>query len=184
MSVPATHARVRRRLATFTGRGHDRGAGLVRCALWVLAGQPVIRSTWCHSRVRVAVLRAFGADLAPGVLIRSDVRIHWPWKLRIGRDSWVGVGSWLLNLEPIDIGSDVCVSQGVLLCTGSHHAEDPAFEYDNAPVRVENGAWIAARATVLRGVTVGADAVVGASALVVADVPAGARVVAPAATVR
>jgi putative colanic acid biosynthesis acetyltransferase WcaF len=40
---------------------------------------------------------------------------------------------------------------------------------------------VAARATVLRGVKIGADAVVGATALVSADVAAGAVVVAPRA---
>ncbi|WP_257021895.1 hypothetical protein [Leifsonia sp. AK011] len=58
------------------------------------------------------------------------------------------------------------------------------FEFDNAPIVVEDGAWIAARATILRGVTIGAGAVVGATALVVKSVPAGAKVLAPPASVR
>jgi len=91
------------------------------------------------------------------------------------------VGSYLLNLEPIEIGQDVCISQQTFLCTGSHDASDVAFEYDNAPIRVEDGAWVAARATILRGVTVGRDAIVGATALVTQDVPPGATVLAPRA---
>ncbi|WP_034253968.1 MULTISPECIES: DapH/DapD/GlmU-related protein [Arsenicicoccus] len=174
---------VRRRLSTFTGFGYDKGRPLPVCAAWVLL-EPLLRSVLVPSRFRVRVLRAFGAEIGTGVLLRHDVRIHWPWKLRIGSDCWVGVGAWLLNLEPITIGDDVCISQGVLLCTGSHQADNPAFEFDNAPIHVEDGAWIATRATILRGVTIGRDAVVGATALVVKDVEPGARVLAPQAKVR
>jgi putative colanic acid biosynthesis acetyltransferase WcaF len=69
----------------------------------------------------------------------------------------------------------------VLLCTGSHDRTSASFEFDNAPIRVEDGAWVAARATVLRGVTIGRDAVVGATALVTRDVPPQGVVLAPRA---
>lgn len=117
------------------------------------------------------------------VVIRHNVRVHWPWKLTVGDDVWIGVDAWLLNLEPIVIGSNVCISQGALLCTGSHDAASPTFEFDNAPIHINDGAWIAARATILRGVTVGCDAVVGATALVTQDVAGGARALAPRAKV-
>jgi putative colanic acid biosynthesis acetyltransferase WcaF len=175
---------VRRSLAGFTGAGYDKGRGPAWQIAWQLASGLVVVRWWCPSRLRNAVLRAFGAQLGERVLIRHQVRVHWPWKLTVGDDSWIGEQAWLLNLEPITIGADVCISQGVLLCTGSHDRRSPTFEFDNAPVRVEDGAWVAARATVLRGVTVGADAVVGACALVTSDVPAGATVLAPAAGVR
>lgn len=143
----------------------------------------VVTRWWCPPAIRVAILRGFGAEIGSGVLIRHRVRVHWPWKLSIGRDSWIGEDSWLLNLEKLTIGSDVCVSQGVLLCTGSHQRRSPTFEFDNAPIIIEDGAWIAARAVVLRGVTIGADSVIGATALVTTDVAAGSALVAPRAVV-
>lgn len=182
MTRPAT----RRALGSFTGAGYDKGRGPIWQAAWLAVSGLVVTRWWCPLSLRVAILRAFGAQLGDNVLIRHHVRIHWPWKLTVGNDSWIGEGSWLLNLEPITIGSDVCISQGVLLCTGSHDRRSPTFEFDNAPIRIEDGAWVAARATVLRGVTVGADAVVGACALVTRDLPPGATVLAPmtAATAR
>lgn len=165
-----------RQLALFSGRGYDKGRGVFVCGAWVALGQPIIRSVLCPAGVRSMILRAFGAQIGPGTRIRHDVTIHWPWKLSIGQDSWVGAGAWLLNLEPITIGSNVCISQWAFVCTGSHHAQDPAFEFDNGPVTVEDGAWVAARSTVLRGVTVGAGAVIGAGAVVVHDVPPYAKV--------
>lgn len=172
----------RRSLAGFTGAGYDKGRPAHIQALWLAASGLLVTRWWCPARVRVAVLRWFGASIGDNVLIRHRVRIHWPWKLTVGADTWIGEDTWILNLEPVTIGSDVCISQAVLLCTGSHRRSSPTFEFDNAPITIEDGAWVAARATVLRGVTVHADAVVGATALVTADVPAGATVLAPRAT--
>jgi len=167
-----------RRLAGFTGAGYDKGRPAAVQALWLLISGLIVVRWWCPVPLRTAILRAFGARIGSGVLIRHGVRIHWPWKLTVGDDCWIGEGVWILNLEPVTLGHDVCLSQEVLLCTGSHDRRSPTFEFDNAPIVVEDGAWVAARATVLRGVTVGRNAVVGATALVVADVPEGAVITA------
>jgi putative colanic acid biosynthesis acetyltransferase WcaF len=172
-----------RSLAGFTGAGYDKGAGVWKQIAWLAVSGLLIQHWWCPNRVRVAILRGFGAKLGAGVLIRHQVRIHWPWKLTVGAHSWIGEQVWILNLEPVTVGSNVCVSQGVLLCTGSHDRRSPTFEFDNAPITVGDGAWIAARATILRGVGIGAAATVGATALVTSDVPAGATVLAPRANV-
>lgn len=174
---------VTRRLAGFTGRGYDKGRAKLVQAAWMLVSGTVFTRWWCPARARVVLLRAFGAQVGTGVLVRHGVRIHWPWKLVIGDNTWIGEGAWILNLEPVTIGSDVCVSQTVLLCTGSHDRRSPTFEFDNAPIWIEDGAWLAARSTVLRGTRVGRGAVVGAGALVTRDVPPFATALAPRAII-
>lgn len=168
-----------RRLSGFTGAGYDKGRNIAWQAAWMLASGALTTRWWCPLSLRLAVLRAFGAQIGTGVLIRHNVRIHWPWKLTVGDNSWIGEEAWILNLEPVTIGSDVCISQGVMLCTGSHDRRSPTFEFDNAPIVVGDGAWIATRATVLRGVKVGPDSVVGACSMVTRDVPAGQLVLVP-----
>lgn len=163
-----------RNLAAFTTAGYDKGRSFGWQVLWVATSRLVFQAWWLPARLRPLILRLFGADIGDGVLIRERVRVHWPWKLSIGAHSWIGEGAWLLNLEPITIGRDVCVSQEALLCTGSHKRHDPAFGYDNGPIVVEDGAWVATRAIVLRGVVVGAGAVVPAGATVSSSVPSGA----------
>jgi putative colanic acid biosynthesis acetyltransferase WcaF len=160
-----------RNLAAFTTAGYDRGRSLGWQLLWVITSRIVFQAWWLPARLRPKILRYFGADIDEGVLIRERVRVHWPWKLTIGAHSWIGEGAWLLNLEPITIGHDVCISQEALLCTGSHNRHDPAFGYDNGPIVVEDGAWVAARAIVLRGVVIGAEAVVPAGATVSTSIP-------------
>ncbi|MER6980083.1 putative colanic acid biosynthesis acetyltransferase [Streptomyces carpinensis] len=163
-----------RSLRGFTGAGYDKGRTLLVQAAWFAVLRLVFVRWWFPARWRPALLRAFGARIGQRVLIRHGVRVHWPWRLEVGDDVWIGEGAWLLNLEPITIGSDVCVSQEALLCTGSHQRRSSTFEFDNAPIRVEPGAWVAARAVVLRGVTVGRGAVVGAASVAHHDVAPGA----------
>ena len=120
-------------------------------------------------------VRAFSGSSEPqigsNVFIRHRVRVLWPWKLAVGDNSWIGEDAWILNLEPVAIGHDVCISQGVFLCTGSHDMSSPTFEYDNGPITIDDHAWLGAQAMILRGVTVGEAAVVGARCKVSADVP-------------
>ncbi len=169
-------------LAGFTGAGYSRGGSVLKQIAWLTISGVFLNHWWCPPSVRASVLRAFGADIGPGVLIRHRVRIHWPWKLSVGAHSWVGEGTWILNLEPVTIGANTCISQDVFLCTGSHDHRSPTFEFDNAPIRIGDGAWVATRATILRGVTVGDNATVGATALVFKDVADGEIVLAPVAT--
>lgn len=168
-------------LAGFTGRGYHRGRGLPTQIAWLLISRSVLFRWWMPNRARVAVLRAFGAKIGPGALIRHDVKIHWPWKLAVGESSWIGEGAWILNLENVAIGSNSCISQGALLCTGSHDRFSATFEFDNGPIIIGDQVWVAARATVLRGVRIGDGATIAATAVVAHDVPAAATVYPPRA---
>lgn len=168
-----------RDLSAFTGAGYDIGRGKVVQALWLFVSGAVFVRWWCPAIVRALILRLFGARIGDGVLVRHRVRVHWPWKLSIGDNTWIGEGAWLLNLEPIIIGANVCISQEAFLCTGSHKRRSPTFEFDNAQIRIEDGAWIAARAQIMRGVTVHSNALVGAACLVIKDVPPNSVLVSP-----
>ena len=168
-------------LAGFTGAGYDRGGSTPKQVSWLITSGLFLEHWWCPPSVRARVLRAFGAQIGVNTFIRHRVRIHWPWKLSIGDNSWIGDSVWILNLEPVKIGANTCISQDVFLCTGSHNSKVSTFEFDNAPITIGDGVWVAARASVLRGVTIGDNATVGATALVVKDVAPGEVVLAPVA---
>jgi putative colanic acid biosynthesis acetyltransferase WcaF len=175
---------VRRRLGGFTGAGYDKGRSLAWQAAWFATQHLIFAKWWFPARLRPRVLRAFGATIGRDVLIRHGVRVHWPWKLTIGNDCWIGEDASLLNLEPITIGSDVCISQGAFLCTGSHDRRSPTFEFDNGPITIGDGAWVAARAIVLRGTTMYEGTIVGAGAVVARDVERGEAVLSSSTRVR
>jgi putative colanic acid biosynthesis acetyltransferase WcaF len=139
-------------------------------AAWFTVHNLFFSKWWLPAALRPLILRIFGADIGHGVFIRHRVRVLWPWKLTVGDNSWIGEDAWILNLEPVRIGHDVCVSQGVFLCTGSHDIASPTFEYDNAPITISDEAWLGAQAMILRGVTVGRGAVIAARSRVSSDV--------------
>jgi len=151
--------------------GYDKGRGFLWQASWFAVQNLIFGAWWCPGALRPVLLRLFGARVGENPFIRHRVRVLWPWKLVMGDNAVLGEDVWLLNLEQITIGSDVCLSQGTFLCTGSHNHATPDFAYDNGPITVENGVWVAAQALVLRGVTIGTGSVVGARAVVRHDVP-------------
>ncbi len=142
------------------------GRGLLVRTLWHYANVLLLQNPFnLSSRLRVAVLRAFGARVGQGVNIKPGVNVKYPWHVEIGDHVWIGEGAWLDSLAPIAIGPHACISQGAYLCTGNHDWSDPAFGLRVGPITIERGAWIGARAVVLSGVTVGAHAVVSAGAV-------------------
>ncbi|WP_081701557.1 DapH/DapD/GlmU-related protein [Rhodococcus sp. JG-3] len=162
-----------RDLSRFTGAGYERGRGIGWQLAWLFVWGAIGQRWWCPNRARISILRVFGAHVGSGVILRHGVKIHWPWKLKVGDNSWIGEASWILNLEPVTIGSNVCISQGVLLCTGSHDRFGETFEFDNGPIVILDGVWIAARAVVLRGVEIGRGVTVGCNSVVRRSIAAG-----------
>jgi putative colanic acid biosynthesis acetyltransferase WcaF len=160
-----------RDLAQFDADGYDRGRGRLWQALWHFVSFVFFQAFWLPRSWRPEILRLFGAQVGRGVIIRHDVRIMWPWKLSIGDDTWLGEGLRIVNLETIEIGANVCISQGVMLCSGSHDYRKVSFPYRNRPIRICEASWIAARAMVLPGVTIGAGVVIAAGETVRSNVP-------------
>ena len=122
---------------------------------------------------RAFLLRAFGAKIGQGVIIRPSVRVTYPWKLTIGDFAWIGDNVELYTLGEITIGNNAVVSQRSYLCTGSHDYTKSAFDIYALPVVIEDEAWVATDVYVAPGVTVGRGSVIGARSSVFSDMPAG-----------
>ena len=69
------------------------------------------------------------------------------------------------------------ISQDAYLCTASHDIASPIMKLLTKPIRVGSNVWIAAKATILPGVTIGEGAVIGACAVVSKDVSSWSVVV-------
>jgi putative colanic acid biosynthesis acetyltransferase WcaF len=140
---------------TFTAGRSKIHIGIWLLVEWLLVTNPLQIS----SRLRIAVLRAFGATIGPGVIMRQRIRVKFPWRLTIGDRSWIGEGVWIHNQGELVIGHDTVVSQESFLTTGSHDIR-ATMDLVIKPVRIGDGVWITSRCMVLQGVEVGDNAVV------------------------
>jgi len=157
-------------LARYSVAEFDRGASRVKEALWVLVSFCLFRLVPLKlSRFKSVVLRCFGAEIGEGVVIKPNVTITFPWKLTIADHVWLGEECWLLNLAPIKIENNVCVSQRAFLCTGSHDYKSLGFDLIVKPIILERGAWVGSGAWVGPGVRVGSHAVLAANSVTAKD---------------
>ena len=109
------------------------------------------------------------AKIGKGLVIKNNVIIKSPWNLVVGDDCWLGECCWIDNLDKVVIGSNVCISQGALLLTGNHDYTISSMPYRNAPIKIEDGAWIGAKTTVCPGVTVHRNAILTVGSVATKD---------------
>ena len=95
----------------------------------------------------------------------------------------IGDGAALVGANSVLAGVDIHIGPRVLMgwnsgVTDSQHGfsdpDEPVMDQPldrQAPVRIEQGAWLGNNAMVMAGVTIGRNAVVGANAVVTSDVP-------------
>ena len=106
-------------------------------------------------------------------------------RLVVGNDTYLGHRLIISADDEVAIGSHVHVADDVYICGYDAHPMDPiARRSQPGPVDytgqsrivIEDDAWICQGSMILKGVRIGAGAVVGAHAVVTKDVPAGAIV--------
>lgn len=150
--------------------GHDKGRPFPIRAGWLVVNALVFLNPLLRAyNLKAKILRAFGAKIGEGVVIKQSVNIKYPWQLTIGEYTWIGERAWLDCTSKLDIGKHVVISQGVFLCCGTHDWRDPGMGSVSAPIVVQDGAWLAAFARVAGGTTIGQEAIVALGAVVFTD---------------
>jgi acetyltransferase-like isoleucine patch superfamily enzyme len=113
--------------------------------------------------------RLKGARIASSTVI-SHLTVHGDAShLRIGECCCLGI-TRMQTHERIEIGNCVVINDGVRLITGSHDIHSPTYDHVFSPIIIEDHAWIATDAMILKGVRIGRGAVVAAAAVVTRDV--------------
>ena len=149
---PAVNARLRLRTATRRGR---------KVTLW---GRPKLvnkgRMTF-GERVRLV------SNVATLELVSLEEG-----HLEIGNNVFINYGSSLVAAAHVRVGDDCLIGTHVMVMDCDfHRVEDKAWDTTGEPVIIEDRVWLGNRSIVLKGVTIGHDAVVAAGAVVVKDVP-------------
>ena len=160
-----------RTLAKFQSNSRRGITAKIQIALWAYLGNFLVVSAFSPAQVKKFVLQVFGAKIGKRVVLRNGLKIHFPWNLAIGDDCWIGEGVWFINHEKITVGSDVCISQRSIICSGGHDYRSASLEYAHKPVEIKDGAWVCLNAKVLPGVTIGECSVVSAGEIVRKSLP-------------
>lgn len=163
-------------LDQFDNSSFQRGAPRWKESAWMVVKIVFFLSAvpW-PSSFKALLLRMFGAKIGSGLVIRPRVNITFPWRFECGSQVWIGEETLILSLAQVTLGSHVCLSQRVFLCTGSHVFHSESFDLTTAPICVGDHTWIAAGAFVGPGVRVGMGCRVAALTRIVSDVPDGSH---------
>jgi maltose O-acetyltransferase len=139
--------------------------------------------------------------LAKGVRIKGTLQVNGTVKVTIGPGSRLGKhvliygsgtvtigsnvllnGSWIGCERSITIGDECLISDCAIADSDYHNLEPhlrhcPPGPKVSAPIVIERNVWIGARATVMKGVNIGADSAVGLGCVVRKSVPPGVVVI-------
>ncbi|WP_120077446.1 acyltransferase [Aurantiacibacter odishensis] len=132
---------------------------------------------YTHVRPLRAIAIGSQPSISPDVCFDHPERIEIGDRVRIGSRCHIWPGS---SNGRIVIGNDVLFGPEVMLTAASYRYNDgsPVTDQtmDEADVIIGNDVWLATRAIVLPGSTIGDGAIVAAGAVVKGDVPPGAIV--------
>lgn len=121
-----------------------------------------IRNRWLK-----IYLPAFG----PGSSVQSGCRFLNGRKVYFGKRNVINFGCLFDGRKfPIRIGDDVSIGPEASILTLGHDPQSPDFADRGGEVVIGNRVWIAYRAVILPGLTIGEGAVIGAGAVVTKNV--------------
>lgn len=120
------------------------------------------------SRLRIVLLNLLGNRISGQSRFAGGGYVYGR-GLSVGKRCFVGRGVYFDLTDTVTLGPDVVVGHGAVFVTAGHEIGPSARRCGavvRGAIRVERGAWIAANATIMPGVTIGAGAVVAANSLV------------------
>ncbi len=110
----------------------------------------------------------------PGFQLARRVTVNFPDHLEIGRDVYLATGTWIHAPGTVLIEDEVQLAPYVVLISGDHGLKDGSYRWGSggrAPIRLGRGCWVAAHATVTKGVTIGRGTLLAANAVATKDLP-------------
>lgn len=124
----------------------------------------------CHP-LRRLVCKAFMKDFSWSSGIYRNVDIRSPYRIIVGHHTNINKKCVIDGRGGVIIGNNVDIAQETNIWTEQHDYNSPIYEAVSKPVIIEDYVWIASRATILPGVTIGRGAVVASGAVVTKNVP-------------
>jgi acetyltransferase-like isoleucine patch superfamily enzyme len=131
-------------------------------------------SWWTHvpsHLLRRLFLRAYLGGLGQNSSIQMGCRFLNARKIYLGERNVINFGCLMDGrIHEIRTGSDVSIGPEAVILTLGHDPRAGDFRNQGGPVKIGSRAWIAYRAIILPGVSIGEGAVVAAGSVVTRDV--------------
>lgn len=123
----------------------------------------------CHPLRRLAcrvLMKHFGTQSS----IYRKVDLRSPYRISIGNHTNINKKCLLDGRGGLTIGNNVDIAQEVNIWTEEHDYNDPLYSPLCKSVVIEDYVWIASRATILPGITIGRGAVIASGSIVTKNV--------------
>lgn len=134
-------------------KSYSPGVSVFRLLAWYYINIFFFKSDlFPFNKLKIILLRTFGAKVESNVVIKPNANIKYPWNLSIGENTWIGENVWIDNLGKVEIGRNCCISQGALILCGNHNYLKSTFDLIVGDIILEDGVWIGAKSVVCPGV--------------------------------
>lgn len=124
-------------------------------------------------RLRGFLLRPSFQSCGRNLQVARHVTINFTNHLEIGSDVFVATGCWIHARGGIVLEDEVQLGPYAVLAAGDHTQIGDSYRFgpsNLAPIHICKGSWIAAHATVTKGVRIGRGACVAANSVATHDV--------------
>jgi acetyltransferase-like isoleucine patch superfamily enzyme len=123
------------------------------------------------SCVKGGKLSILKSDISPGTYIKADIAST----LSI-YDSFIGRNCVITAKEKVIISKNCLIAEMVVIRDQDHtmipnNSNRETQNFNVAPIEIKENVWIASKATILKGVTIGKNSIIAASAVVTQEVP-------------
>jgi len=123
-----------------------------------------------HRLRRFVLCHLMKVEMGIGSAVHLRLRLYTRGQISIGDHSIIDRDCVLDGRGKITIGENVNIAPEVIILTAYHDPDSDDFSGIHKPVVIEDYAWVATRAMILPGVTIGQGAVVAAGSVVTKDV--------------
>ena len=160
-------------LSIYNNSWYKSGGNPIKRFLWYFTNILFFKNAWnpCNA-IKIRLLKLFGAQVGSNVIIKPSVNIKYPWNLTMGNNVWIGENVWIDNLANVDIGNNVCISQGAMLLCGNHNYKKKTFDLIIGEINLKDGTWVGAQSTVCPNVTFYENSILTVGSIAIHDLEA------------
>ncbi len=129
---------------------------------------------WPVLWLRGFLMRPSFKSCGKNLQVARRVTINFTNRVEIGSNVFVATGCWLHAHGGIALEDEVQLGPYAVLVSGHHTQFDGSYRFGPsklAPIRICRGSWVAAHATVTKGVVIGCGALLAANSVATRDIP-------------